>query len=215
MPPPGSESSVSSGWTSSTPPGACGLAATSPDTSTTVSSPMPSGGSEKTTWASPERSRTTTKVTDFRCRWRCTQPAIRTRWPTCAGSCAARIREIITLLWGYARPLGSAGEKGTRGATALSPPPARTPVTASSWPDHGGRPAGHRVALRPPFLPALRSVFATGREAAFSAAGGSLRLARSVATCLRQRVAQDHKVFVARALVNLSRAGPAGVGGPR
>src|ERR1017187_5439903 len=71
-------------------------------------------------------------------------------------------------------PLGSAGEKGTRGATTLSPRP-RMAVTAS-LPGNGGWPAGHGACRWPrrPFLPALRSVFATGREAAFSAAGGSL-----------------------------------------
>ena len=58
-------------------------------------------------------------------------------------------------------------------------------------PGDGGWPAGHRASRwrRLPFLPALGSVFATGREAAFSAAGGSLLLAWSGVTCLRQRVA--------------------------
>jgi hypothetical protein len=34
---------------------------------------------------------------------------------------------------------------------------------------------GPAAGLRPPFLPALRSVFATGREAAFAASSGSLQ----------------------------------------
>jgi hypothetical protein len=33
---------------------------------------------------------------------------------------------------------------------------------------------GHAAGLRQPFLPALGRVFATGRETAFTAAGGSL-----------------------------------------
>lgn len=55
------------------------------------------------------------------------------------------------------------GGEGAPGATALSPPARgglHDPMT-------GVRPAGH-------FLPALGSVFARGRGAAFSAVGGSL-----------------------------------------
>src|SRR6202044_4003359 len=85
--------------------------------------------------------------------------------PMCSGSSADSTREIITAPWGYVRPLGSAGDKGTRGATALSPPPGVAFPPAGSGlvgPGDGGRPTGHRARrrLRLPFLPALRSVFA-------------------------------------------------------
>src|ERR1700735_5408495 len=134
-------------------PGACWCAVTVPSTAMTVSSVSappsasmsPSAcvasstagtGPDSTTWASPERSLTIRNVTDLSSRRRCSQPAIVTRSPTCPGRSAARIREIIALLQGYARPLGSAGEKGTRGATALSPPPGR-PAAASISPSRG------------------------------------------------------------------------------
>ena len=78
------------------------------------------------------------------------------------------------------RPLGSAGEKGTRGATALSPRLALGGRAAASFrPGDGGRPAGHWAGRgggrrsSPHSGGSSRRV----REAAFSAAGGSLWLA--------------------------------------
>ena len=127
----GPDSGVTRGPVTSTPPGAWSFAMTVPATSTTVSSGSPGSGLasrtgrlERTTCARPERSLTIRNVTAFSSRRRCSQPAILTCSPRCAGRSAARTREIIALLQGCARrPLGSAGEKGTRGATALSPPP--------------------------------------------------------------------------------------------
>src|SRR5580704_12871534 len=137
----GPDSGVITGPVSSAPPGAWSLAVTRPATSTTVSSGRPSAAvdvpaspeAETTTWARPDRSLTIRNVTDLSSRRRCSQPAILTCSPTCRGRSAARTREIIALLLGCARrPLGSAGEKGTRGATALSPPPGGGLVRARS-----------------------------------------------------------------------------------
>lgn len=58
-------------------------------------------------------------------------------------------------------------------------------------PDDGGQPTGH-WALRRPFLPALRRVFASGRKAAFPATGDSLCLRDPAATCLLQRIGVEH-----------------------
>src|ERR1700683_387898 len=125
----GPDSGVITGPVSSAPPGAWSLAVTRPATSMTVSSGRPSAavdgpaspGAATTTWARPDRSLTIRNVTDLSLRRRCSQPAILTCSPTWEGRSAARTREIIALLRGCARrPLGSAGEKGTRGATAPS-----------------------------------------------------------------------------------------------
>src|SRR6202034_3543312 len=125
----GPDSGVITGPVSSAPPGAWSLAVTRPATSITVSSGRPSAavdvpaspGAGTTTWARPDRSLTIRNVSDLSSRRRCSQPAILTCSPTWAGRSAARTREIIALLRGCARrPLGSAGEKGTRGATAPS-----------------------------------------------------------------------------------------------
>src|ERR1700728_4100920 len=124
----GPDSGVITGPVSSAPPGAWSLAVTRPTTSMTVSSGRPwavdgpeSPGAATTTWARPDRSLTIRNVTDLSSRRRCSQPAILTCSPTWEGRSAARTREIIALLRGCARrPLGSAGEKGTRGATAPS-----------------------------------------------------------------------------------------------
>src|ERR1700683_224511 len=105
------------------------------------------------------------KDTDFSSRRRCSQPAIATRSPMRSGSWADSTREIITTPYGYVRTLGRAGDKGTRGSSALSPPPGAAFPPAGSGlvgPGDGGRPTGHRARrrLRLPVLPARRSVFA-------------------------------------------------------
>src|SRR6185437_7526002 len=170
----GPDSAVTTGSCSSAPPGASALATTVPVTSITDSSGRDAGGPDpacaaragssaarRTTWARPDRSLTIRNVTDFISRRRCSQPAILTCSPTCLRRSAARTREIIALLQGCARrSLGSAGEKGTRGATALSPPPGGPgrprsgPVTGASR-----RGMGRAAGLQLPFLPALGRVF--------------------------------------------------------
>ena len=64
-----------------------------------------------TTWASPLRSLTTRKDTDFSRRRRCTQPAIVTRCPACSASSADRTREIITAPHELHDPLGVRGRR--------------------------------------------------------------------------------------------------------
>src|SRR5580692_162241 len=141
----GPDSGVITGPVSSAPPGAWSLAVTRPATSMTVSSGRPwavagpdSPGAATTTWARPDRSLTIRNVTDLSSRRRCSQPAILTCSPTWEGRSAARTREIIALLRGCARrPLGSAGEKGTRGATApsrrqMAATPRSGPLTGAS-----------------------------------------------------------------------------------
>ncbi len=165
----------------SAPPGACAFALTRPVTWITVSSgrsPAPVDAARSlvsTAWARPVRSRTIRNVTDFSWRLRCSQPATATCSPTFSPRPAARTRFAVMRHFPWLdAPLGSAGEKGTRCATALSPP-ARgrsgliSPVTGASR--RGIEPA---AGQQRPFLPALGSVFTTGREAAISAAGGSL-----------------------------------------
>src|SRR3984885_15166837 len=152
----GPDSGVITGPVSSAPPGAWSLAVTRPATSMTVSSGRPSAavdgpalaGAATTTWARPDRSLTIRNVTDLSSRRRCSQPAILTCSPTWEGRSAARTREIIALLRGCARrPLGSAGEKGTRGATApsrrqMAATPRSGPLTGA-----GRRGMGHIAGL--------------------------------------------------------------------
>src|SRR6266567_6918825 len=192
----GPDSGVITGEMISAPPGACGLAVTVPSTRMTVSSGSAAAasiaaGSVSTAWARPERSRTIRKVIDLSWRLRCSQPAIITCWPTLAGRSAARIREIITLLRELRDPLG------VRARRELAVPPhfrrrrPLRPAAASFGPGDEGRPAGHGVTAPGGRRSSPHSGGSSprAREAAFSAGGGSLRLARSRATRLRLRVA--------------------------
>src|SRR5215472_6984652 len=176
----GGLSKVSCGSEISAPPGAWLLAITWPMAWITVSSVRSAGTatSRSTTCASPERSLMIRNVTDLSSRLRCSQPATRTCWPICEPSSLAR---TLIAVMRHSRDLLC--PLGVRARRELAVPPhlrrgrcARTGV-AASLPGHGGWPAGHvrHRWARCPFLPALGSVFATGREAAFPASGGSLR----------------------------------------
>src|SRR5215469_1222564 len=176
----GPDSSVTVGLVSSAPPGAWTLAVTRPSTCSTVSSGISQRAcAGRTTCAKPEESRRIRKVTDFSSRLRCSQPAIVTRSPTCSGTSAAITLEIITPPSGnLCDPLGV---RAIREKLAVPPHFRRLcwllgQRTSGLLAHDEGKPAGHLASrwLQLPFLPALRSVFTAGREATFSASGGSL-----------------------------------------